>query len=386
MTTLPPTMQPPPRKLITRKRLVAAGVQLALFAGLVWLLHAIAQNVIANLQARHIASGFGFMEQPAGFAISQTLIAYSEASSYGRASLVGLLNTLLVAAISVVLATALGLFIGVARLSRNWLVAHLAAAYVEILRNIPLLLQLFFWYFAVLRQLPGPRQSVNIADSVFLNNRGLFIPEAGLGNVGAFALGGACVALGLLVRAAPFLHGQGRRALGAGLIVGGIALFPAGLAWEPARLQGFNFQGGVRVLPELVSLVLALTLYSAAYIAEIVRAGIQSVPRGQVEAARAIGLSGFDAMRFVILPQALRLIVPPLTNQYLTLTKNSAYAVAIAYPDLVSVFTGIVLAQTGQAVEILALTMAVYLVISLITAAILAMFNARYFRTAGARA
>jgi general L-amino acid transport system permease protein len=377
---------PPPRKLITPRRLVAAGVQVVLFAGLVWLFLAVVHNVVANLQARHIASGFGFLEQPAGFAISQTLITYSEASSYGRAFIVGLLNTLLVAVISVVLATILGLIIGIARLSPNWLVSRLAAAYVEVLRNIPLLLQLFFWYFAVLRQLPGPRQSFAIGETVFLNNRGLFLPEAGLGNAGAFILAATLAVLGGLVRIAPGLDRQGRRALGAGLVVGGIALLPAGLDWHPATLQGFNFQGGVRVLPELVSLILALTLYSAAYVAEIVRAGIQSVPRGQVEAARAVGLSGFDAMRFIILPQALRLIVPPLTNQYLTLTKNSAYAVAIAYPDLVSVFTGIVLAQTGQAVEILALTMAVYLVISLVTAGALALFNARYAPFAGARA
>jgi general L-amino acid transport system permease protein len=365
---------------------VAAGVQVVLFAGLVWLFLAVVHNVVANLQARHIASGFGFLEQPAGFAISQTLITYSEASSYGRAFIVGLLNTLLVAVISVVLATILGLIIGIARLSPNWLVSRLAAAYVEVLRNIPLLLQLFFWYFAVLRQLPGPRQSFAIGETVFLNNRGLFLPEAGLGNAGAFILAATLAVLGGLVRIAPGLDRQGRRALGAGLVVGGIALLPAGLDWHPATLQGFNFQGGVRVLPELVSLILALTLYSAAYVAEIVRAGIQSVPRGQVEAARAVCLSSFDAMRFIILPQALRLIVPPLTNQYLTLTKNSAYAVAIAYPDLVSVFTGIVLAQTGQAVEILALTMAVYLVISLVTAGALALFNARYAPLAGARA
>jgi general L-amino acid transport system permease protein len=379
-------MNPPRRKLITKRKLAAAGLQIVLFAALIWLVHAIAQNVIANLQTRHIASGFGFLQQPAGFAISQTLIAYSEASSYGRAFVVGLLNTLLVAAISIVLATILGLLIGIARLSSNWLVAHLAFAYVEVLRNIPLLLQLFFWYFAVLRPLPGPRQSFHLGDFAFLNNRGLFLPDVSIGNVGAFVLAGAFVLLGLIVRSAQGLDRRGKRALGAGLIVGGIALLPAGLAWHPARLEGFNFTGGTRVLPELVSLIVALTLYTAAYVAEIVRAGIQSVPRGQIEAARAVGLSGIDAMRFIILPQALRLIVPPLTNSYLTLIKNTAYAVAIAYPDLVSVFTGIVLAQTGQAVEILALTMGVYLIISLLTAGLLGWFNARQSQFVGAHA
>ncbi len=379
-------MQPPRRKLITPRRLAAAAIQLAVFLALLWMVHGIAQNVIANLQERHIASGLGFLEQPAGFSIIQTLVPYSESSTYGRAFLVGVLNTLLVAVISIVLASILGLLIGIARLSPNWLLSHLAFAYVELLRNIPLLLQLFFWYFAVLRPLPGPRQSFDIGDVVFLNNRGLFLPDVGIGNVGAFALGFALIVLALMARIVPGLDRQGVRALSTGIIVGGVVLLPAGLAWHPAELQGFNFQGGIRVLPELVSLVLALTLYSAAYVAEIVRAGIQSVPRGQIEAARAVGLSNIDAMRFVILPQALRLIVPPLTNQYLTLTKNTAYAVAIAYPDLVSVFTGIVLAQTGQAVEILALTMGVYLIISLLTAALLGWFNSRHSRYAGARA
>ncbi len=379
-------MKPPRRKLITRRRLAAAAVQIVLFAALIWLGRTIAENVIANLQSRHVASGFSFLEQPAGFSISQTLIAYDEGSSYGRAFLVGLFNTLLAAAISIVLASILGLLIGIARLSANWLVSHLAFAYVEVLRNIPLLLQLFFWYFAVLRPLPGPRQSFHVGDLAFLNNRGLFLPDVGLGNRSAFALAGACALLGFIVRVLPGLDRRGRRALGAGLVVGGLALLPAGLAWHPAHLEGFNFTGGIRVQPELVSLVLALTLYTAAYIAEIVRAGIQSVPRGQIEAARAMGLSSVDAMRFVILPQALRLIVPPLTNSYLTLIKNTAYAVAIAYPDLVSVFTGIVLAQTGQAVEILAITMGVYLVISLLTAALLGWFNARQSHYLGARA
>jgi general L-amino acid transport system permease protein len=379
-------MQPPRRKLITPKRLLAAAVQVALFAALLWLVHGIAENVVANLKARNIASGFGFLDQPAGFSIIQTLIPYSESSSYGRAFVVGVLNTLLVAVISIVLASILGLAIGIARLSPNWLISRLAFAYVEVLRNIPLLLQLFFWYFAVLRPLPGPRQSFHIGSIVFLNNRGLFLPDLQITNVGAFALAAVLILIALIARVTPGLDRRGARALSVGIIVGGLALLPAGLTSHPAQLQGFNFTGGIRVLPELVSLVLALTLYSAAYVAEIVRAGLQSVPRGQVEAARAMGLSNIDALRFVILPQALRLIVPPLTNQYLTLTKNSAYAVAIAYPDLVSVFTGIVLAQTGQAVEILAMTMGVYLVISLLTAGLLGWFNARQSRYLGARA
>ena len=378
-------MQPPRRKLITGRRLFAAAVQIGILAALLWLAHAIALNVAAH-KTHGAGFGFGFLDQPAGFGISQVLVAYDESSTYGRAFLVGLLNTLLVAAVSIVLASILGLSIGIARLSNNWLVARLALAYVEVLRNIPLLLQLFFWYFAVLRPLPGPRQSLSLGDTIFLNNRGLFLPDVGVANVGAFILAGGLAVLALLARLAPGLDRRGGRALAAGTLVGALALVPAGLSWHPAQLQGFSFTGGIRVLPELVSLVLALTLYSAAYIAEIVRAGLQSVQRGQIEAARALGLSGGDALRFVILPQALRLILPPLTNQYLTLTKNSAYAVAIAYPDLVSIFTGIVLAQTGQAVEILALTMAVYLLISLFTAGVLGLVNARFARYAGARA
>lgn len=374
----------PRRRILTWRVLVAAAWQIAILMLIVWAVQGIAQNVADNLREQNIASGFGFLEQPAGFSIIQTLIPYSEASSYGRAFLVGLLNTLLVAAVSIVLATLLGFLIGIARLSPNWLLAKLAAAYVEMLRNIPLLLQLFFWYFAVLRPLPGPRQSFQLGETVFLNNRGLFLPEAAVDDTVAMIVFGCGLMAALLLL---LFRPLGRRlslALAGGLAAGALVLAPVAIDWRPAVLQGFNFVGGVRVLPELVSLVLALTLYSAAYVAEIVRAGIQSVPRGQLEAARALSLPPGQTMRLVIIPQALRLIVPPLTNQYLTLTKNSAYAVAIAYPDLVSVFTGIVLAQTGQAVEILALTMGVYLVISLITAAALGIFNARYARQ-GAR-
>jgi general L-amino acid transport system permease protein len=382
----PTKLEPPRRRILTWKRFWAGLLQLGLLLLVIWAAHGIAQNVAANLKARNIASGFGFLEQPAGFAISQTLIAYDEASSYGRAFLVGILNTLLVAAVSIVLASALGLAIGIARLSPNWLAARLAAAYVEVLRNIPLLLQLFFWYFAVLRPLPGPRQSLDLGGAIYLNNRGLFLPEISFAHGGALLLAAGCMIIAWLLNRLPSADRRASRALIAGFIIGGLALLPGGFDWRPARLGDFSLTGGIRVQPELVALVLALTLYSAAYIAEIVRAGLQSVPRGQVEAARAIGLSRADAMRFVVMPQALRLIVPPLTNQYLTLTKNSALAVAIAYPDLVSVFTGIVLVQTRQAAEILALTMGVYLVISLLTAGLLGWFNTRYSRYAGGRA
>lgn len=353
---------------------------------LLWLGWEIASNIIANLKKQNIASGFGFLDNTAGFSIIQTLIPYDERSSYGRAFVVGLLNTLLVAVTGIALATVLGFLIGVARLSRNWLIAQIAAVYVEVIRNIPLLLQLFFWYFAVLRQLPPPQQSLTLGEAVFLNNRGLYLPAPILGD------GQALVMAGLLAAAfcagALFWNG-GRRARGlaplprrltalAAAALAALAIAAASsIRMETPAMRGLNIAGGVRIIPELAALILALTLYSAAFIAEIVRAGIQSVPHGQVEAAYALGLKPWQALRLIIIPQALRLIIPPLTSQYLNLTKNSSLAVAIAYPDLVSVFAGIVLNQTGQAVEVLALTMAVYLALSLLAAGIMTMINVR---------
>ena len=325
-------------------------------------------NTLDNLARRGIASGFSFLDTSAGFGVTMSLIDYSEASSFGRAFLVGLLNTLLVSAVGIVLATVLGVAIGLARLSPNWLLARLAGAYVETLRNIPLLLQLFFWYFAVLRALPAPRASLDLGGLIFLNNRGLYLPAVESGPaIWAVLLSGACAAA--LVASLTLRHRRAaRRRIAAGSLVGlGIAaiamLLTAG--WQVPALRGFNFTGGTSVIPEFVALLVALAAYTAAFIAEIVRAGIQSVPRGQVEAAQALSLSRRDMLRRVVLPQALRLIVPPLTSQYLNLTKNSSLAAAIAYPDLVSVFAGTVLNITGQAVEVIALTMAVYLAISL---------------------
>ena len=317
-------------------------------------------NTLDNLADRGIASGFGFMSSTAGFGIGTSLIAYDESSTMARAFFVGLLNTLLVSVLGILIATVVGTAVGIARLSSNWLLARITELYVEVLRNIPLLLQIFFWYFAVLRTLPSPRGSHAIGDIVFLNNRGLYLPGM---EVGAWFWALLCV--GVLLVGVPAC----RRKLGTApvwfLFAALVAAALATAEWTAPVLQGFNFRGGIVLSPEFVALTVALSTYTAAFVAEVVRAGIQAVPRGQVEAARALGLRPGDVMRKVVLPQALRVIVPPLTNQYLNLTKNSSLAAAIAYPDLVSVFAGTALSITGQAVEMIALVMAVYLVISL---------------------
>lgn len=344
-------------------------------------------NTLANLARQGIASGFGFLDTTAGFSVSMSLIEYSEESSYGRAFLVGLVNTLLVSAIGVFFATILGFVVGVARLSRNWLVAKMAAAYIEILRNIPLLLQLFFWYFAVLRTLPSPRDSVQLFGSFFLNNRGLSSPspifEPGFSSVAiAFVVGiAAAVLIARWARKRQEATGEQFHSfwVGLGIIIvlpllaAVLTGFP--LSWDTPELRGFNFVGGMVLIPEFVALVVALSTYTAAFIAEIVRAGIMAVSHGQTEAAFALGLRRAQTLRLVIIPQALRVIIPPLTSQYLNLTKNSSLAAAIAYPDIVLVFAGTVLMQTGQAVEIIAITMGCYLLISLLISAFMNWYN-----------
>jgi general L-amino acid transport system permease protein len=331
-------------------------------------------NTLDNLANRGIASGFGFMSSTAGFGIASSLIEYDEASSIGRAFLVGILNTLLVSAVGIVIATIAGVVTGIARLSPNWLLSRLAGGYVETLRNIPLLLQIFFWYFVVLRALPVPRNSYALGDFAFLNNRGLYVPSADNGNVLWLWLCLAMLMIGLQLWRRQTLGKTVMRRLWGGLA----ALLPVAMLiadWSSPTLRGFNFTGGIVLTPELVALATALATYTAAFIAEIVRAGIQAVPKGQVEAARALGLGSADVMRRVVLPQALRVIVPPLTNQYLNLTKNSSLAAAIAYPDLVSVFAGTALSITGQAVEMITLVMAVYLSISLVIALVMNFYN-----------
>jgi general L-amino acid transport system permease protein len=283
----------------------------------------------------------------------------------------------------------LGFVVGIGQLSKNWLIARLARVYVETLRNIPLLLQIFFWYFAVLRALPGPRVSWGGLDAVFLNNRGLYLPgplaEPGFWMVATAFAAGVAASIGVAIRARAVREATGRimpvGAMAAALIIVPTALASAAagfpLRFSLPSLSGFNFEGGIVVLPEFMALVVALATYTASYIAEAVRAGIEGVAKGQTEAASALGLTRGQMLRLVVVPQAMRQIIPPLTSQYLNLTKNSSLAVAIAYPDLVSVFAGTSLNQTGQAIEIIAITMAVYLTISLTTSAFMNWYNAR---------
>ncbi|WP_431022387.1 Amino acid ABC transporter permease [Erwinia rhapontici] len=344
-------------------------------------------NTIINLASRGITSGFGFLERSAGFGIVQHLIDYTEGDTYARVFLVGLTNTLLVSALCIVFASFLGFFIGLARLSDNWLLRKISNIYIETFRNIPPLLQIFFWYFAVLRNLPGPRQALNAFDLAFVSNRGLYIPwpEYAAGT-GPFLI---AVLLALVISFGLFRYnkqhqlktGQLRRTWPAAIVM--LIMFPlftsllAGrpMHWDIPELSGFNYRGGFVLIPELAALTLALSIYTSSFIAEVIRSGIQSVPYGQHEAARSLGLPNTVTLRQVIIPQAMRVIIPPLTSQYLNIVKNSSLAAAIGYPDMVSLFAGTVLNQTGQAIETIAITMGVYLIISLSISLLMNIYN-----------
>ena len=379
---------PPRVPLYNRPTVRAAFYQLILLAAVLWFGYEFALNAKANLEAQKITSGFGFLENTAGFGVNQSLIPYNESDTYARVFLVGLLNTLLVAGVGIVLATILGFLMGIARLSPNWLVARLAGGYVELIRNLPLLFQILFWYLAVLGTLPGPRQSISLFGEVFINNRGIIVPAPVVGEGAGVVF--ATLAVGVLAAIVLGLWAKRRRVrtgyefplvwINLGLIVALplAALVATGvpIGFVKPELRGFNFIGGVRLIPEFVALLLALTTYTAAFIAEIVRGGILAVPRGQTEAALALGLRRGLTLRLIVVPQALRVIVPPLSNQYLNLTKNSSLAVAVGYPDLFAVFAGTTLHQTGQAIEIIAITMAVYLAISLLTSGVMNWYNA----------
>jgi general L-amino acid transport system permease protein len=392
--------RPPPSQFAAKLRRALGGkagwngfaLQIVFVAVLAWLGYEIVANARVNLQSQRIASGFGFLGNTSGFDISQTLISYSTSDTYARVFVVGILNTLLVSVIGIFFATVIGFIVALGRLSPNWLMSRIAGAYVEVIRNLPVLFQILFWYLAVLGALPNPRQSVSLFDSFFLNNRGLFIPRP-VGNPGfePFVL-----AILVAIVASVLLRGYARRQLFGhgrviviwpyvlGLLIGlpliVALLFGAPLSFEWPQLKGFNFSGGSRVIPEFVALTLALSLYTAAFIAEIVRSGIQSVHKGQMEAGASLGLSRGSSLRLIVVPQAMRVILPPLTSQYLNLAKNSSLAVAIGYPDLVSVFAGTTLSQTGQAVEIIAITMGAYLVISLVASAIMNFYGWRISR------
>ena len=346
-------------------------------------------NTQTNLQHRGITSGFEFLERSAGFGIAQHLIDYKESDSYARVFVIGLLNTLLVTVIGVVLATLLGFIIGVARLSPNWMINKLATVYVEVFRNIPPLLQILFWYFAVFLSMPGPRNSHNFNDTFFVSSRGLNMPAAlAADGFWPFACSVllALIAVGLMVRRAnQHFEATGQpfhkfwTGLGLLLVIPGACalIFGAPLQWEMPELKGFNFVGGWVLIPELLALTIALTVYTAAFIAEIVRSGIKSVSHGQTEAARSLGLRPGPTLRKVIIPQALRVIIPPLTSQYLNLVKNSSLAAGIGYPEMVSLFAGTVLNQTGQAIEVIAITMSVYLAISISISLLMNWYNTR---------
>jgi general L-amino acid transport system permease protein len=394
----------PPSQFSARLRRALGGragwggfaFQIVFVAALIWIGYEIYANARANLQAQRIASGFGFLSQTAGFGVSQSLIPYAETDSYTRVFFVGLLNTLLVAGIGIIFATIIGFVVGVGRLSPNWLVARIAGGYVELVRNLPLLFQILFWYLAVLGALPGPRQSISVFDNFFLSNRGLVVPrpmaESGLDAFSIAILLAVVASIVLRIYARRQLFQNGRVvtiwpyvvALLVGLPLVAVLLFGAPLSLEIPHLKGFNFSGGLRVVPEFVALTLALSTYTAAFIAENVRAGIQSVQKGQMEAGASLGFSHGKTLRLIVVPQAMRVILPPLTNQYLNLTKNSSLAVAIGYPDLFSVFAGTTMSQTGQAIEIIAITMGVYLLISLVTSAIMSFYGWRLNRSLGA--
>lgn len=375
------------RALVYSARFRGIVYQVLVVGGVVALGWYLVHNTLANLAARGIATGLGFLGHEAGFDIGEGMIAYSAADTYARALVVGVLNTLKVAVLGIALASVIGLVVGIARLSRNWLVARLATLYVEGVRNVPLLLQLFVWY-GIVTALPVPRQAIDVGLGVFLSNRGLKLPAPVwhdsywpamaallLALAGLFALRRWAVARQHRTgRPFPWLLVGLAGVVAAPVLV--LAATGAPVEWSVPQLTGFNFQGGVDLSPEFAALLAGLSVYTAAFIAEIVRSGILAVPHGQTEAALSLGLSRAKTLRLVVLPQALRVIVPPLTSQYLNLLKNSSLAVAIGYPDLISV-ANTAINQTGQAVEGVALTMAVYLVVSLALSLLMNWYNSK---------
>jgi len=379
MPSRPPFWNDPDKRALIFQVLVLAAV-FAFFAY-------IFSNTLHNLEKRGISTGFDFLNNEAGFGILMSLIPYDETYTFGRTFLVGLLNTILVSFLGIILATIIGFIIGIARLSNNWLVAKIAAVYIETFRNIPLLLQILFWYFAMLPLLPHPRQSVNFGDAFFLNSRGFYMPAPVFESPFLWVLAAMIIAIIAVVVLVRWAHkrqaqtGQQFHTIWVSLailvVLPLIAYIATGmpLSWNLPELKGFNFRGGMTIIPELAALLLALSIYTAAFIAEIVRSGIQAVSHGQTEAAYSLGLRPGKTLQLVVIPQAMRVIIPQLTSQYLNLTKNSSLAAAVGYPDLVAVFAGTTLNQTGQAVEIIFMTMMVYLTISLLISLFMNWYN-----------
>ncbi|MCC8934212.1 MULTISPECIES: amino acid ABC transporter permease [Rhizobiaceae] len=362
--------------------------QIATIAIMTFIVWTIANNTIENLARSNTASGYDFLGGRAGFDIGQTLIAYSSDSTYGRAILVGLLNTLLVAVTGIITATIIGFIIGIGRLSHNWLIAKLCTVYVEAFRNIPPLLVIFFWYSGVLATLPQPRESLELPFSTFLNNRGLTFPKPlwgeGSSIIPIALLIGIVAAIGVARWAKArqmktgqiFATGRVAFALIVGLPILAFIAVGAPLTFDYPVASRFNMSGGAVIAPEFVALYLALSFYTAAFIAEIIRAGIMGVSKGQTEAASALGLQSSTTTRLVVVPQAMRIIIPPLTSQYLNLTKNSSLGVAVGFPELVST-GGTTMNQTGQAIEIVSIWLVVYLSISIVTSLFMNWFNAK---------
>ncbi|HEV2678091.1 MAG TPA: amino acid ABC transporter permease [Aliidongia sp.] len=362
--------------------------QIALIVAVVGSIYYLAHNAFENLERQHIASGFGFLDREAGFDISEKLVQYEPSDTYRDAFVVGLLNTFEVAGLGVVLATILGTLIGIARLSKNWLLSRMAQTYVELWRNLPLLLQLFFWYALLHVTAPGPRDAWHPLPGVFISNRGLMFPTPEANPTHkfmwiAFFVGIiATIALDWWGRKRQETTGKPFPIVGAGLgLIIGLPLIVflatgAHMKLDLPSLQGFNFAGGASFSPELTALLIGLVVYTASYIAEIVRSGILAVNLGQSEAAGALGLRGGLILRLIVLPQALRIIIPPMTSQYLNLTKNSTLAVAIGFPDLVFV-ANTQMNQTGQAIEGIGIIMATYLAISLSISLLMNIYNAR---------
>ena len=381
-------MAAPQRRLSWNDPGVRAVIYQVIALGLVgWGVWFLVSNTLHNLEVRNISTGFGFLDREAGFAIGETMVPYNPADTYGRAIWVGILNTLRAAVLGIILATILGTFIGVGRLSKNWLIAKVCSVYVEVMRNVPLLLQLFFWYALITENMPGPRQAHNPLPGVFISNRGLKIPSLE-GHSMDWIVGGLALAIiGTIVLAHwgkrrqeatgnVFPLGRAALALFIALPVLGWVVSGASLTLNVPVLKGFNFSGGLTLSPEFAALLAGLVIYTAAFIAEVVRSGIQAVNQGQWEAAEALGLRRQRILRLVVLPQALRVIIPPMTSQYLNLTKNSSLAVAIGYPDIVSV-ANTMMNQTGQAIEGILIIMAAYLTVSLSISVFMNWYNKR---------
>lgn len=369
---------PPKKRLWNDPRVRGLIFQAVTIFLVVWLGWTLVDNTLANMAARGIQTGFGFLEDSANFGILMTLIPYNESMSYLRVFYVGLLNTILVSVIGIMLATILGFTVGVARLSSNWLLAKISLAYIEIFRNVPLLLQIFFWYYFVLRTLPSVRDSMSLGGLFVLNNRGFSMPHPYAESGFQFVWLAIVVAIAFVIGWTRYVRRRQMRTgqrlpvlwvnlavlVGLPLIV--FLLLGMPLHWTVPELKGFNYAGGVTIIPEFAALLVALTMYTGSFIAEAVRSGILSVSKGQTEAAHALGVKPGRTLQLVIIPQAMRVIIPQVTSQYLNLAKNSSLATAIGYPDLVAVFMGTTLNQTGRAVEIVAMTMSVYLAMSLL--------------------